>query len=224
MSGGAHVPGVTRVVLRPIGSPLPLGFLGLFVATLSFSTMQLGWVSGAQGGTIALAALGLTVPVQLIASVFGFLARDPVAGTGMGILAGTWAAAGLATLTSPPGATSPGLGVVLVTCGLAMLVPAAGGREKTVAATVMALSALRFMVTGVAELNGVAAWMTAAGWTGVILAAVSLYAATAFELEGTDKRDVLPLWRRGTAASAVQDAEEEQFADVGREPGVRQQL
>lgn len=212
------------MVLRPIGSPLPLGFLGLFVATLSFSAVQLGWVSDAQGGKVALAALGLTVPVQLIASVFGFLARDPVAGTGMGILAGTWAAAGLATLTSPPGATGPGLGVVLVTCGLAMLVPAAGGQEKTVAATVMALSALRFMVTGVAELNGAAAWMTAAGWTGVVLAAVSLYAATGFRARGHRQARRTAAVAPGDGRLRRPDSEEDQLADVGHEPGVRQQL
>ena len=216
--------GNTRVVLRPVGSPLPLGFLGLFVSTLSFSALQLGWVPETQGSTVALAALGLTVPVQLLASVFGFLARDPVAGTGMGILAGTWATAGLATLTSPPGATSAGLGMVLVAAGVAMLVPAAGGREKTVAATVMGLSALRFLVTGVAELSAVPAWMTAAGVTGLVLAVVSLYAAMAFELEGTDRRDVLPLWRRGAAASAVHEDEADQLRDVAREPGVRKQL
>lgn len=224
MSAPPPAVGNARVVLRPIGSPLPLGFLGLFVATLSFSALQLGWIPDAQGSKVALGALGLTVPVQLIASVYGFLGRDPVAGTGMGILAGSWATVGLVTLTSPPGATSSGLGMVLVAAGLALLVPAAGGREKTVAATVMALSSVRFTLTGVAELSGVPVWMTVAGWVGLLLAAVSLYAAMAFELEGTDKRDVLPLWRRGAAASAVHNDEAEQLSDVAREPGVRKQL
>ena len=214
----------TRVVLRPIGTPLPLGFLGLFVATLSFSALQLGWIPADQGRPVALAALGLTVPVQLVASVLGFLARDPVAGTGMGVLAGTWASVGLATLASPPGATSPGLGIVLVAAGLAMLVPAAAGRTKTVAATVMALSAVRFLVTGVAHLGGDAGWMTLAGWTGLLLAAVSLFAAAAFELEGTDRRQVLPLWRRGPSAAALTGSGSEQLSDVVHEPGVRQQL
>ena len=40
-----------------------------------------------------------TVPLQLLASVVGFLCRDPVAATGMGILSGTWAVTGLATLS-----------------------------------------------------------------------------------------------------------------------------
>lgn len=97
-----------------------------------------------------------------------------------------------------------------------MLVPAAGGREKVVAAAVMGLSALRFLVTGVAELTGAPAWTTVARWTGLRLAAVSFHAASLFEPEGTDKHAVLPLWRRGSAASAIQQDEAEQLTDVVR--------
>jgi succinate-acetate transporter protein len=215
-----------RVALRPLATQLPLGFLGLFAATLSFSTVQLGWIAQSQGATVALAILVLTVPVQLIACVMGFLARDPVAATGMGVLAGTWAAATLATLTSPPGAASAGLGVILIAGGAAMLVPALAGHAKVVASAVMALSAARFAVTGIAELTGDKPWMTAAGWTGVALAALAFYAALAFELEGTTKHAVLPLLRRGQAATAL-DSEarpHEAVGDLSHEPGVRQQL
>ena len=144
----------------------------------------------------------------------------------MGILAGTWAAATLATLTSPPGAASAGLGVILLAAGAAMLVPAVAGHAKVVASAVMALSAARFSVTGIAELTGDKPWMTAAGWTGVALAVLAFYAALAFELEGTAKKAVLPLLRRGKAATALDSAAGPQQAvgDVTREPGVRQQL
>jgi hypothetical protein len=54
--------------------------------------------------------LATTVPLQLLAAVMGFLARDPVAATGMGILSGTLGAVSLATLTSAPGAAGEGLG------------------------------------------------------------------------------------------------------------------
>jgi uncharacterized protein len=213
-----------QVVLRPIGTPLPLGFLGLFVATTAFSALQLAWLPAAQGSTVALAVLGLTVPVQLVACVFGFLARDPVAGTGMGVLAGTWAAAALATLTSPPGANSPGLGVVLLGSGAAMLVPAVAARAKLVPATVMLTSAVRYAVTGVAEISGSTAWLTAAGVTGLVLGALSLYAALALELESTEGRAVLPLLRRGSARLATHGTAEEQLEGVEQEPGVRRQL
>jgi succinate-acetate transporter protein len=215
-----------RVVLRPLATPLPLGFLGLFAATLSFSAVQLGWIAKTEGSTVALGILVLTVPAQLIASVMGFLARDPVAATGMGILAGTWAAITLATLTSPPGATSEGLGVILIAAAAAMLVPALAGHAKVIASAVMILSAARFAVTSLAEITGEKPWMTAAGWTGVVLAALSFYAALAFELEGAAKRDVLPLLRRGKAATAVAASAQPQqvVGDVAREPGVREQL
>jgi succinate-acetate transporter protein len=216
----------TRIVLRPLATPLPLGFLGLFAATLSFSALQLGWVAETEGATVALGILVLTVPVQLVASVMGFLARDPVAATGMGVLAGTWAAITLATLTSPPGAASAGLGVILLASAAAMLVPAVAGHAKVVASSVMVLSAARFAVTGIAELSGDEAWMTAAGWTGLVLAALSLYAALAFELEGTAKHGVIPLLRRGKAAAAVDTSTHPLHVtdEPAREPGVREQL
>jgi uncharacterized protein len=212
------------VVLRPFATPLPLGFLGLFVATLGFASFQLQWVQPGQSSTIALAVLGLTVPAQLLAAVFGFLCRDPVAATGMGILSGTWAAAALATLTSKPDTTSPGLGIVLLAGGAAMLVPASAASAKPVAAGVMTLASLRFIVTGVAEVDGSQSWLTAAGWVGVLLAAVALYAAFAFELEGAKQGDVLPLGRRGAARTAVDGDLEEQVSHLAREAGVRQQL
>jgi succinate-acetate transporter protein len=212
------------VVLRPLATPLPLGFLALFSATSSLAVVQLHWVPATAGRPVALAALALTVPLQLIASVMGFLARDPVAATGMGVLAGTWAAVGLSVLSSPPGSTSPGLGTVLVMSGLAMLVPAVAGRHKVVASAVMGLSALRFLVTGVAHLSGGGWTMRLAGWVGLALGALALYAATAFELEGVGGRGVLPLLRRGDAAAAVSPDVQPLVPGREPEPGVRPQL
>jgi succinate-acetate transporter protein len=215
----------TRVVLRPVATPLPLGFLALALATVAFSALQLGWIAPEQGRIAALTALAATVPLQLLASVVGFQARDPVAATGMGILAGTWAVVGLATLTSPPGSTSAGLGVLLVTSGLAMLVPAVAAFPAKVApATVMGLAALRFLVTGAYQLTGGAGWKAVAGWVGLLLGAVAFYTALAMELAGTTGRSVLPLGRRGPALAAVSGDGSLEPSDLAREPGVRPQL
>ena len=214
----------TRVVLRPIASPLPLGFLALGVATTAFASVQLGWIPQEQGHIVALGVLALTVPMQLLASVMGFLARDPVAATGMGILSGTWGAACLATLTSPPGAASDGLGVVLLAAAACLLVPAVAARTKVVPALVILTSAVRFAVTGVAQLDGGKTWLHAAGWVGIVLALLSWYAALALELEGTMSRTVLPLGRTGASRRAVDGDLADQVGDVAKEPGVRQQL
>ncbi|QGQ20207.1 hypothetical protein GC089_14615 [Cellulomonas sp. JZ18] len=213
-----------RVVVRPIGTPLPLGFLGLFLATTAFAAVQLQWVPADQGRVVALGVLAATVPVQLLASVLGFLARDPVAGTGMGVLAGTWGAVALATLTSPPGAASAGLGVLLLAAGVAMLVPAAAATTKLVAASVMALAGVRFAVTGVAELTGDRTWFSAAAVVGLVLAALALYGAFGFELEDVRHRTVLPLGRRGAGRVALTGSEEDELRALAHEAGVRRQL
>lgn len=214
----------TRIVLRPVATPLPLGFLALFVATTAFACLQLGWLPAAEGRAVALAALLLTVPLQLLASVLGFLARDPVAGTGMGVLAGTWAAVGYLTLTTPPGTSSAGLGVVLLLAAACLLVPAASATSKLVPAAVIALSALRFAVTGVAQLTASPAWYDVAGAVGLVLGLLALYAATALELEDVQHRTVLPLLRRGPAQQAVQGDGEDQTDQLRHEAGVRDQL
>jgi succinate-acetate transporter protein len=201
----------TRVVLRPVASPLPLGFLALALATVSFAAVQLGWIAPTEGRVAAIGALAATVPLQLLASLFGFLARDVVAAAGMGVLAGTWGTVGLVTATSLPGSVSPGLGVFLVTAGVCMLVPAVSAGAKLVPATVMTLAAVRFAVTGAYQLTGSAGWKVAAGWVGLLLGVVAVYAALALALESTQGRTVLPLGRRAPAEQAG-------------EPGVRPQL
>src|SRR4051812_17264245 len=152
LSWGAEA--ATRVVLRPIASPLPLGFLALAIATMAFASVQLGWIAQDQGHTVALGVLALPVPMQLLAAIMGFLPRDPVTATGMGILSGTWGAACLATLTSAPGAASAGLGVILLAAAACLLVPAAAARSKAVPALVILTSAVRFGLTGIAEIDG----------------------------------------------------------------------
>lgn len=201
----------TRVVLRPVASSLPLGFLALALATVPFAAVQLGWVAPPEGRVAAIGAIAATVPLQLLASVFGFLARDVVAATGMGVLAGTWGTVGLVTATSPPGSVSPGLGVLLLTAGLCMLVPAVSASAKLVPATVMTLAAARFASTGAYELTASAGWKAVAGWVGLLLGAVAVYAALALALESTHGRVVLPLGRRAPSEPAG-------------EPGVRPQL
>ncbi|UMG91843.1 hypothetical protein [Nocardioides sp. TF02-7] len=71
---------------------------------------------------------------------------------------------------------------------------------------------------------GSQSWLTAAGWVGIVLATVALYAAAAFELEGARQRRVLPLGRRGSARTAVGGELDQQVAQLAREAGVRQQL
>jgi succinate-acetate transporter protein len=207
------VNGAERVFLRPIGNPLPLGFLALSAATMLVSGLQLGWLEPSQGKDVALVLIAFVFPLQLLTSVVGYLARDVVAGTGMGILAGTWLSVGLVMLTSPAGSTSDALGLFLLVAGLAMLVPAtAAASGKLVAVAVLSTTAVRFLCTGMYELTASSTWKHVAGVVGLALFAVAVYAALAMALEEARRHTVLPTGRRGAGT------------DVVDEPGIRPQL
>lgn len=203
----------TRVMLRPIGNPLPLGFLALAGATLLVSGLQLGWLSSSDGKDVALILIAFVFPLQLVTAVFGYLGRDVVAGTGMGILSGTWLSVGLVTLTSPAGSTSDGLGLFLLLAAVAILVPAlAAATGKLVAVAVLGTTALRFACTGIYQLTASGTWEDIAGLVGLALCAVAVYAALAIALEDARRTTVLPTGRRGIGR------------DVEDEAGIRAQL
>ena len=205
-----------RVFLRPIANPLPLGFLALAAGTLVVAGLQLGWLKPAEGHNVALILIAFVCPLQLLTSVFGYLARDVVAGTAMGILSGTWLAIALVTLTNPPGATSDALGLFLLIAGVAMLVPASAAYEsKRVPFAVLSTAGLRFALTGLYELTASGGWEKAAAWVGLALCALGLYAALAMELEDARGKTVLPVLRVRRGRAAVES---------GLPPGVREQL
>lgn len=69
------------------------------------------------------------------------------------------------------------------------------------------------------QIEGAQSWYAAASWVGLALAALSLYAALGFELEGTEKREVLPLGRRGATTRAITE-DEPDMQQVATEPGL----
>jgi succinate-acetate transporter protein len=215
-----------RVVLRPLATPLSLGFLALAVASLTLSGLQLGWVDPAtQWTTVGLVVLVFAVPMQAVSTVFGFLARDAIAATGLGVLTGVWLAIGVATWTGTPGQTSPALGLLLLGAGFVLLVPAVvGSLTKWVAAGVLLLASARFLVTGAYEMTGSTDWRLAAGAAGLLLSAAAVYAALAFEVEAAKRRTILPTGRRGRGREALAGTFREEIEGLQHEPGVRQQL
>ncbi len=216
---------MTRIVLRPITSPLVLGFLALGAATLVLSGLQLGWYGPGQSTAVALAMMLFGFPLQLLASIFGFLSRDIVAATGMGVLAASWLTAGAVMLLTPPGSTSGALGVLLLFAGIALVVPAlAASFNKVVPALVLFVASARFILTGIHQLSGAPAVEAMAGIMGLALLAIALYAALALELEDVRRRTVLPVLRVGMGREALRGTPAQQVAGVEHEAGVREQL
>lgn len=215
----------TRVFLRPVANPLSLGFLGVFVGTMVLTAVQLSWVPVSQTHTLAEAILVLTVPVELVSCVFGFLGRDLVAATGMGVQAGIWGMIGLNLVLSRPGSTSSGLAFILVIGAVALCMPAVGGvRGKALAGGVLLTTAARWGATAAYEFSGSSVAEAVAGAVGIVLAGAALYASLAFELEDQQRRTVLPTLRRGKGTAAMERDLAGQVAQVANEAGVRRQL
>jgi succinate-acetate transporter protein len=215
----------TRIFLRPIASPLALGFLALGGATLVLSGLQLGWFAPQESSYVAFALMTFGAPLQLLSSIFGFLARDPAAATGMGVLAASWLTIGLVKLNSAPAATSTVLGVFLVFAGSALLVPAVGAAfGKLVPAIVLLTAAARFFLTGLYQLSANPSLQYAAGIVGLVLLGVAFYAALALTIEDVRRKTVLPVLRVGAGKTAMKGSVEDQNERIGNEAGVREQL
>src|SRR4051812_50175935 len=101
-SNDGSVERATRIMLRPLANPLPLGFLALGAGTLVLAGLQLGWLSLTEGRSVALILLAFVFPLQFLAAVLGFLARDVVAGTGPGPPPRPWVGVALGAPAPPP--------------------------------------------------------------------------------------------------------------------------
>jgi succinate-acetate transporter protein len=212
----------TRIFLRPVANPFALGFVALAAATVIASGTELGWIPGSQRHEAAVLIIAFAPGLQLLASWLGFLARDAVAGTSMGVQSGTWLCVGLSLLLSRPGSHSHALSLLLFTAAAAMVLSATTAlQSKLVPGFVLLLAGARFALTGVSEWGYGAGWGQAAGWTGIALAACALYGALSLELESIN-RPVLPTLRRAEGRRALEPRLN--LERVAAEPGVRSQL
>lgn len=71
--GGGHAGLAARVALRPVGNPLPLGFLAPAAATLLVRGLQLGRLAPTDGAAVGLMLVAFVVPLQLVAALLGSL-------------------------------------------------------------------------------------------------------------------------------------------------------
>ncbi len=142
-------------------------------ASVMLTGYQLAWVPVTQGRDVAAVILLFAVPLQYLASVFGFLGRDSAGGTGMALLGACWTVTGVLTLLSAPGSRNPVLGFLLFFASAVLLVPAvAASLGKLAASAAFGLAAARFALTGIYEYQGGTAWEHASGWVGLVLCVI----------------------------------------------------
>jgi uncharacterized protein len=212
-----------RIVLRPIGSPLTIGMSGLAIASLVQSGMDLGWVAKSQGVEVGLILISVPFVLQLLASIFSYLARDGSAGAATGVLSTCWLALGLLHIASRSGRPLSSVGLLLISAG-GVLAPSAAvvSSTKPLPGGVFLLAALRFVLAGVYQLSMADVWDGVAGIAGLVVCAGALYCVVAFELEGQQRRPVLLTLRRGRAVLPASDEVAAGLDGVNREAGVRQ--
>ena len=217
---------ITRIVLRPVATSLPLGFLAFGAGTLLLTALELRWVPPAQGTTLMVMVLAFVVPLEVMAGIFAFLARDSGAATALSLLGAAWAATALTVFRGPPGGLSTSLGIFLLTLTAMMLVLAVGAlRSKPLFGVLLLIGACRFVLTGLYEIGlGGTGLEQASGWIGLPLVVFAIYGAQALLLEDGAQRTVLPLGRRGRARTSLEGDLGHQIEQAETEPGIRRQL
>ena len=92
-----------RVVVRPYGSPIPLGFFAFGIGMFLYAALGAGWVKPSDQHTVGMLLALFVFPLQIVATIFAFLARDGAAGTALGLFSTSWLAGGVLLATGTPG-------------------------------------------------------------------------------------------------------------------------
>jgi succinate-acetate transporter protein len=215
----------TTIFLRPVGSALPLGFFAFGIGMLILGCQAIGWIPAPeqkQGGMILIA---FVFPLELVAAVFAFLARDTLGATTLGLFATSWLTFGWLEYSSPSGATSVTTGVYLFGFAAAvLLLSTLSTLGKPFFSVLLLVAAVRMILAALYEVGAAGSSLyEVSGGLALALTALALYGAVALGLEDAHQREVLPLFRRGAAADSFAGFEA-QLERLEAEPGVRQQL
>jgi hypothetical protein len=182
-------------------------------------------VKQADAHTIGLLLAGFVAPLEIIATIFAFLARDTVAAATLGLFAGSWFVAGLTTMQSTPGVLNAAVGYFLIAFTLVVLLLAcAASLGKPFIAILLFVSAARGLLSAAYELGAGVAWNQVAGWLALVIFVVAMYGGIAFLLEDALGRTVLPLGRRGGSREAIEGSLGDQLRGLEDEAGVRHTL
>jgi len=213
---------MTRIVLRPIGSPLPLGFFTVAINNVLVSVLQWGSLPAADQRAVALIVFPAFI-VQAVVGVLALGARDSIAGTLMLSFATTWLADALVFYVNPPGA-AVALGIFYIVCAVLIAFMLASTLLKRALAAVLAVAMPRYLISGIAELTGSRVLAQVGAVLGFLLATVAMYTAFALLLEDSRGREVLPIGRLGAARQATHGSLAVELRDIERQAGVRRTL
>ena len=214
----------TRIVLRPIGSALPLGFFAFGIGMLLLGASAIGWIPVDEQKDVGMFLIAFVFPLELVATVVAFLARDTLGATTLGLFttsgsrsAGPTTRLRPARRASPPASTSS---ASRRRCSCSRSCRRSASRSSRCSCCSPARG---WCSPAAGEVGGSHGWYKAAGCIAIALAALAFYGGTGLALEDARKAEWLPLFRRGKADEAF-SGYEAQLEALHAEPGVRQQL
>lgn len=213
----------TRIMLRPLGNALPLGFFAFGAGVILMSAVELHWVQPPDARNVPLVLLAFVAPSELLACILAFLARDTAAATTMGIFALSWIPQSLVMMrqASVP-SHAVGIFLAMMSVFIAALAITAYG-SKPLLSVILGVTFLRTSAAAAVQL-GIAGLNSTAAVLGIVVTVFSIYGGLAFLLEDAKQTDILPLFRRGPAKKAAEGDLKDQVVTMPNKPGVRRQL
>jgi uncharacterized protein len=220
-----ELPQELRIVVRAYATALPLGFFSFGVGMLVLAGLGNGWLPVSEQHTAGILLAAFVFPLETIATVFAFLARDTFGATGLGLFSSSWLTLGLVEITGEAGATSRAVGLYLL--GFSFMVgclAVSAFLGKPLIGILLTLATVRGALSGAWEFGAPHSLQVAASWIAVALFAAAAYGGLAFLLEDVLGRSVLPVFRRGTSRDAFEGDLTAQLERIADEAGVRQTL
>jgi uncharacterized protein len=216
----------THIVLRAYASPLPLGLFAFAVGNVLLAVAHLGGFGPEDTRTtMVMLATFIALP-QLLAAVLGFLTREPLVATLLGLLAVTWPTDVVVQQYTGEATNGPRGVLFLALAGVLVLLSLPGLPAKPLFSAVVLVAAARFVAGGLYDLTASVAWERASGAVAIAVAAGAAYLAVALVLEDIRHRTVLPVGRVGgtESRSAMEGGLAAQAGHLTQEAGVRAQL
>jgi hypothetical protein len=218
-------PSIARIFVRPLASPLPLGFFAFGVGTALLSGVELQWLPASEKAIVATVLLGYVAPLELLACIFGFLSRDTGTATAMGIFGSGWVTLAISFLLAGLTSRSTTIGMFMTLDALAVISLAiASISPKPLLGILLFLAAARFALAGAVQFGGPESLKEPTGILGLVTGGFAFYGGLALLLEDVKQRTVLPIFRRGPAKQSIEGTLADQLQHLQGEAGVRQQL
>ena len=214
-----------RVVVRPYGSALPLGFFAFGIGMFCYAAQGAGWIKPADDHTIGILLALFVAPLELLATVVAFLSRDTMSAASLGLFSTSWLAGGVLLTQAQPGVLDRADAYWLIAFTITIvLIGIAAWEGKPMIAVLLVVSSSRGACYAVYQLGGGKTWMHVSGWIALALFVFAMYGGLAFMLEDARGATVLPLLRRGKSRAALEGGLAEQLQGLEDEAGVRHTL